>query len=413
MCCPARLLSRGENFGFFWQDRRPNSHCSSVPETINLSEFERARTMFPRTIQIEQQKPGSAMGVPMMACQRTERTGQSETASSEVAVAQDRPHFIPELIGRYRVDGMIGAGATGFVYRAFDPLFDRFVAIKMLEPSLLGDKSARELLCREAALLAQIDDPHVVRVFEYGQHYGLPYLVLEYVDGTSLDELLATGPIDPAAATRICIRICQAVSAVHRANIVHRDIKPANIILTASGEIKLVDFGLSSRLCDDDPEHPEETVAGTPSFMSPEQCWGVRVDKRSDIYAIGATYFALLTATQPYAEEGNAKQIMLAQCYGAALDPRQIAASIPDACAEIVRRAMDKSRDHRFQEVAELESELALTSDRSRAPVPISPSATTERRVVRNEPTIGGQIAFFGCVCVVLAAFAALTCLVR
>ncbi len=172
------------------------------------------------------------------------------------------------------------------------------------------------------------------------------------------------------AASQITADACRGLSAAHAVGLVHRDIKPANLLRTSSGSVKIADFGLAKQTIGASLQLTQEgAVAGTPYFMSPEQCESRPVDARSDIYALGATYYSLLTGMHPYQDAGSIVQIMFAHVSGEPLDPRKIKPSIPTACAEIIQRATAKRPEDRYQSanemLADLEAVIATLSGTS------------------------------------------------
>ena len=184
--------------------------------------------------------------------------------------------------------------------------------------------------------------PNVVRVLDCGTYSGGVYLVMELADGSSLESLVAAGPTPWRAATALLVSACAGLAALHACGVLHRDVKPANIVRTRQGIVKLADFGLARRLDRCRPTEP----AGTPHYMSPEQCCGDVDDERTDIYSLGATYCSLLTGRTPYPEAASLR-VMLDHCSAPVPDPRT-SGPVPDACAGIVLRAMAKRRADRF-----------------------------------------------------------------
>ncbi len=269
------------------------------------------------------------------------------------------PH-LGTLLGGYFVTRILGRGGMGIVYTAEHLRTGREVAIKVLPEASSADPKALLRFKREARLAAGLDHPNVIAVLELGQRDDVHYMVMERADAGSMADILqVSGALDPTEATRIVADVCRGLSAAHAAGIVHRDIKPANILLTDENAVKLGDFGLA-RCIDQGGEMVTQVghVVGTPSFMSPEQCQSEPVDARTDIYALGATYYALLTGRGPYAVSTTMPLVMFAHCYHAVPDPRDILPGLPEACAAIVRRAMSKDPSCRYQTAEEMLADL-------------------------------------------------------
>lgn len=289
----------------------------------------------------------------------------------------------------------------GVVFEARDTVLERHVAIKLLPRAVSAQPEALERFLREARAAAKLNHPHVVAIYDADQFNGQYYIVLELVRGQSLHDLLKTGPLPWVEATRMLADACRGLDVAHRAGIVHRDIKPANLMRSVDGTVKLADFGLA---------RPNEStgatmtgsgsVLGTPQYMSPEQCRSERANERSDLYAMGATYFALLTGRPPYLGEAPLL-VMNAHLLNPVPDPCTLDATIPPACAAIVKHAMAKDPDDRYREakalLADLEALLAdaaetdassplswgLPRSTSVIPTPAIPTAWTRDVIVR------------------------------
>lgn len=253
----------------------------------------------------------------------------------------------------------------GVVFEARDTVLERNVAIKLLPRSVASQPAALERFLREARAAAKLHHPHVVGVYDADQFNGQYYIVLELVRGGSLQEVLKTGPLPWVEASRVLADACRGLEVAHRAGLVHRDIKPSNLMRSEDGTVKLSDFGLAR------PNEPtgatmtgSGSVLGTPQFMSPEQCRSERADERSDLYAMGATYYALLTGQPPY--PGDAPLLVMnAHLLDPIPDPRDVDASIPEACSAIIRRTMAKDPDDRYASAAELFADLEETLTRT------------------------------------------------
>jgi urea transport system substrate-binding protein len=247
----------------------------------------------------------------------------------------------------------------GVVYLAHDLTIERDVAIKMLPAQLSADETALARFLSEAKAAGKLAHPNAVGIFEVDQEGDLYYLVMEYVGGGTIAQELEAGALSVLRATQVVADACRGLSAAHAVGLVHRDIKPANLLRAASGTVKVADFGLAKQTIGAALHLTQEgSVAGTPYFMSPEQCEARPVDARSDIYSLGATYYTLLTGVNPYEDAGTMVRVMYAHCAGPTLDPRKTNPAIPEACSRIIARAMAKQPEDRYQTADEMLADL-------------------------------------------------------
>lgn len=257
---------------------------------------------------------------------------------------------IPERIGKYAVSEVLGRGAMGVVYKAFDPHIHRPVAIKVIHRELLGDPDAHEAIAarfrNEAQAVGRVAHPGVVAIYEFGEDADTAYIAMEFVPGRNLDQVLAGTPLlDEAQLLRIMDQLLDALGAAHAQGVWHRDIKPANLILTATGQVKLTDFGIA-RI-----EHAGLTqvasTIGTPGYMAPEQYTGEGVDHRTDLFACGVLLHRLLTGQPAFA--GSADVIMYRILHEQPAPPSTLGAlRRPAAYDAVVARALAKSPADRF-----------------------------------------------------------------
>jgi Tol biopolymer transport system component len=277
-------------------------------------------------------------------------------------------------LGPYEILSLIGAGGMGEVYKARDTRLNRDVAIKVLPASFAADQDRLRRFEQEAQAVAALSHPNILAVHDIGTRDGAPYLVSELLEGESLRELLARGPLSHRKAINYAIQIAQGLAAAHSKNIAHRDLKPDNIFITHSGQVKILDFGLAksvehSHTSSADatipapgPSTDAGTVMGTAGYMSPEQVRGAAVDTRSDIFSFGAVLYEMLTAQRAFKRDTTA-ETMTAILND---DPPEIVATgrqVPPALDRIVRHCLEKSPDQRFQSARDLAFDLESASD--------------------------------------------------
>ena len=213
------------------------------------------------------------------------------------------PEQIPQTIGRYQVQDSIGYGAMGAVYKAFDPLIKRTLAIKTIRLDIPRQspqyKSFIERFYHEARISGTLSHPNIVTLFDIGEEAGIPYLAMEFVEGETISSILERGiRFPPEKVIGLISQIASAVDYAHSKGVIHRDIKPSNLILYEGERVKVTDFGIA-KLVSAEITH-SGTLLGTPSYMSPEQAMGDKLDGRSDIFSLGVCAFEMLSGEQPF-----------------------------------------------------------------------------------------------------------------
>ena len=269
-------------------------------------------------------------------------------------------------LGPYEVLSRIGAGGMGEVFRALDTRLDRTVAIKILPAEFASNAQLKIRFEREAKAISGISHPHICALHDVGNAEGVEYLVLEFLEGETLADRIARGPLPIADVLRFGSQIASALACAHHAGIVHRDLKPGNVMITKSGA-KLLDFGLarSSSLTAPAPTDAthhkpltqEGTILGTFQYMSPEQLAGEEVDARSDIFALGAVLYEMLTGARAF--EGKSRtSIIAAVLTGSPRPASSLRPMTPPALEHIVAKCLARERDERWQSAADIASEL-------------------------------------------------------
>lgn len=270
--------------------------------------------------------------------------------------------MIGETIANYQIIEQIGMGGMATVYKAYQPSLDRYVAIKVLSTHLTGDSEFNERFQREAHSVARLEHPHILPVHDYGQIDNLSYIVMRFVEGGTLEEIIGKR-ISLSHITNLITQIAKALQYAHERGIVHRDVKPSNVLLDRGDWVFLTDFGVARML-----DAPTRVTAsgvgiGTPEYVSPEQGQGLSIDGRSDIYSLGIVLFELLTGRVPF-EADTPVAVVWKHVNEPLPEPRSLNPQIPEAIEQVVLKAMAKSPDDRYQSADELASALnAATQD--------------------------------------------------
>ena len=270
----------------------------------------------------------------------------------------------PRLLGeRYELEGVVGRGGMAEVYRARDIRLDRVVAIKTLRADLARDQTFQARFRREAQSAASLNNPSIVAVYDTGEDLStgvpVPYIVMEYVDGRTVRDLLIEGHrLLPERSLEIISGVLRALEYSHQAGIVHRDIKPGNVMVTRNGDIKVMDFGIARAMSDAQATMTQTAqVIGTAQYLSPEQARGERVDSRSDLYSTGCLMYELLTGRPPFTGDSPVA-IAYQHVRENPIPPSRLDPDIPPWADAIVLKAMAKSPNDRYQTAAEMQADI-------------------------------------------------------
>ncbi len=258
---------------------------------------------------------------------------------------------------RYRLKEKLGSGGMADVYLADDLLLGREVAVKVLHPQYAADPAYIQRFRHEAQAAANLNHPNIVNIYDWGNEGDLYYIVMEYVEGRDLKEVLRhEGRLLPERAAEITAEVCAALQFAHRHNLVHRDIKPHNIFLTSIGQVKVMDFGIA-REGNGSGFTQTGMVMGTPQYISPEQAQGLPVDGRSDIYSLGVVLYEMLTGKVPF-DDPNPVTVAYRQVREDPIPPSVIDPEIPPALEAVVMKAMAKNPANRYQTAQEMKADL-------------------------------------------------------
>lgn len=291
-------------------------------------------------------------------------------------------------LGPYAVEALIGAGGMGQVYRAVDTRLGRSVALKVLPGAMLQDADHCERFDREARAVAALSHPHICALFDVGNQDGTRYLVMEYLEGQTLAERLATGPLPSEEVFKLGAQMAEALAAAHAKGVLHRDLKPANVMITANG-LKLVDFGLAKIVQDERPQVAPDapttlatgnnTIMGTAHYMSPEQARGQEVDSRTDVWSFGVVLYEMLTGSRPF--DGATPTDAISATLRDEIAWDKLPPTVPETVRSLLLELTRKDREQRPADLATVAAVL-------RAGLASPPSTATDAT-----PTDGHSIA--------------------
>jgi len=316
----------------------------------------------------------------------------TSTNSFSISGARDE-QFIGQFIGsRYRLDRILGSGGMSMVYLAFDVKLQRLLAVKLMHAHLNFENRYLQRFQQEGKALSKLDHPNIVKVFEYGLHAGnIPYMVMEYVEGTTLASILKEHPkLSIDFTLDMAIQVCGALGHAHKARVIHRDLKPSNIMIRAdeSGNeiVKIVDFGIAKIASE---THSLMTgtgeVFGSPVYMSPEQCEGLATDRRTDLYSLGCVIYESLVGTPPFVGDSPLATMMKHQKERpVSLHEASLGEIFPDELERTVQKLLAKSPDSRFDNAAALSTDLANIRDHGYAAVQLPAEVDSGADLFRN-----------------------------
>lgn len=288
------------------------------------------------------------------------------------------------------------------VYRAFDPSFDREVAIKVLPREFLHDPEFRQRFKREIKIIAALEHPAIVPVYDAGEEDGVPFFVMRYMPGGSLSNQISRGKFSMEDAAKIIERLSSALAYAHKKGIIHRDLKPDNILFDDNGNAYISDFGVAS-LVSSNTNLTGESAVGTPAYMSPEQAQGEKVDHRSDIYGLGVIIFQMLSGEQPY-QASTPMGVALKQITDPVPEILKVNPELPRETDTVIKTAMAKKREDRYPSAAELARAFGQAANTGRHEA-VHPTASSGTGFFGNQRNlilagIGGLVVVVGIVAV-------------
>ncbi|MCU0479656.1 MAG: protein kinase [Anaerolineae bacterium] len=296
------------------------------------------------------------------------------------------------VLGQYEIIEKIGVGGMATVYKAHQRKLDRAVAIKIMHQTIAQDQNFLARFEREARIIANLDHPYIVPIYDYDSYEGQPYLVMKYVDGRTLKAILREGPVPLREVLRIMERVGSALDYAHQKGILHRDIKPSNIMLDGRGEVYLMDFGLARAGQSGESTMSADVMLGTPHYISPEQAQGNKdLDSRTDVYSLGVVLYELVTGRVPFMGD-TSYAIIHAQITETPPSPREVNPNIPPTVEAVLLKALSKKREDRYPTAMALVnayrdaiqgasefSPVMQIAPKEQTPISIEPNVVVER----------------------------------
>lgn len=336
-----------------------------------------------------------------------------DLAARILADDNSRSNFDVPLVGRtfahYRIECKLGEGGMGVVYKARDTRLDRFVALKLLRVQRTADPERKRRFVQEAKAASALNHPNIITVHDIASDADVDFIVMEFISGKTLGQLIGRKGLPLETALKYSVQIADALAAAHGAGIVHRDLKPGNVMVTASGLVKILDFGLA-KLSEPDisetasrhstgPVTQAGMIVGTAGYMSPEQARGEELDARTDLFSLGIVLYELATGKTPFSGQTFAA-LMRAILHETPVPPSHINPEVPVRLEEIIQKALEKDPEVRYQHAADLGSDLKrLKRDVDSGQVSSTPS-------IRAGPTRRKGGSMFAAVIAAVAAVA-------
>jgi len=327
--------------------------------------------------------------------------------------------MIGKTLSHYTVLQKLGGGGMGVVYKARDLSLDRFVAIKLLPEELAKDQQALDRFHREARAIAALDHPSICTIYDFGEHDGQPFIVMQLLEGQTLKDRISRKPLRIEETIKYGIQIADGLDKAHTKGIIHRDVKPANIFITDEGQAKLLDFGLAKAALDRAGEHSAlptldnnhltspGAVLGTVAYMSPEQAHGLELDARTDLFSFGCVLYEMTTGQPPFSGRATAS------IFDAILNKDAVAVAhlnpdVPVKLEEIINKALEKDREIRFQSAAEIRADLKRLKRDSEsvrvttATIPQQPASPLRRKRAMTTAIVLSIVAALGLLALLL-----------
>src|SRR5215510_1462361 len=261
---------------------------------------------------------------------------------------------VGENIGPYRIVEQLGQGGMATVYKAYHASLDRYVAFKVLHPAFNADQSFAVRFQREARVVAKLEHPHIVPIYDYSEHETRPYLVMKFIEGDTLKARMDKGPLSAEEITKIVDAVGSALAYAHKQGVLHRDVKPSNVLLATDGSIYLADFGLARMAQSGESTLSSDTVMGTPQYISPEQAMGkADLDARTDLYSFGVMLYEMVVGRVPFNAD-TPFAIIHDHIYSPLPLPHKVNPAVPEPVERVLLKSLAKERNDRFEEAGQL-----------------------------------------------------------
>lgn len=292
--------------------------------------------------------------------------------------------MIGTRLGQYEIIEQIGRGGMATVYRAFQPTIGRYVAVKVIHNGFAGDEQARERFVREAQLVARLEHPHLLPLYDYDANTNPPYIVMRYLEGGTLKSVMENGSLPIGEVAFMVQQIASALDYAHRQGVIHRDIKPSNIMIDPDGNAYLMDFGIAKQETAESNRLTQTgSAVGTPAYMSPEQALGERnIDKRTDIYSLGVMLFEMVTGRLPF-ESDTTTGMMIAHINNPVPYASEFNHELPDIIDNVLMKALDKKPANRYSSASEMAQEFINAVGKAYTPEPTVLRHTAQIEVAR------------------------------
>lgn len=320
---------------------------------------------------------------------------------------------VGENVGPYRIIEQLGQGGMATVFKAYHASLDRYVAIKALHPAFNQDPSFEARFQREARVVAKLEHPNIVPVYDYAEHEKRPYLVMKFIEGETLKAKLDKGPLSREEVASIVEAVGSALAYAHRQNVLHRDIKPSNVLVTPEGQIYLADFGLARIAQSGESTLSSDMIMGTPQYISPEQAMGIKeLDARTDIYSFGVMVYEMVVGKVPYNAD-TPFSVIHDHIYTPLPLPRKVNPDVSEPVERVLLKALAKNRLDRYDDVTQMvsafgeawnqvgtpvqissvmdaaASQMVPPAEQKKAAVPLEPMAAMPKPVSRSDKTSG------------------------
>ena len=294
------------------------------------------------------------------------------------------PFNVGENVGPYRIVEQLGQGGMATVFKAYHASLDRYVAIKALHPAFNQDVNFESRFQREARVVAKLEHPNIVPVYDYAEHEKRPYLVMKFIEGITLKARLDQGPLLSEEITKIVDAVGSSLAYAHRQGVLHRDIKPSNVLLARDGQIYLADFGLARIAQSGESTLSSDMIMGTPQYISPEQAMGkADLDQRTDLYSFGVMLYEMVVGKVPFNAD-TPFSIIHDHIYSPLPMPRTVNPNVPEPVERVLLKALAKEREDRFEDASLLVS--AFKNAWNQAGVPIQGSDISVSQTTPPEP---------------------------